>query len=355
MNDDQQAKPEESQEPNDQWAASSDDVQDEASERPASSDVESRDTSSSEDYSSQDAPSDEPMPTESTPMPSVIESQPVPPVPPVAPPQPAPVMTGYAPIQPVAPVAMPAENPGQGFGIAGIILGVLAIWPVGLPLSIVSMVKSSKVNASKTLGIVGLVINILAVLGSGLFLLIAMIGYAALQERESDTTSSYTINTGTISLDENYTPTNGDVYFDVPSSMTGWAMTKSDEDGVNEFTKDDNTQRFMTYQGVQSELRGQDRETTAAAMTLYVSEMKATSVPNSDATASVLCKSGKQLQFMTRRVTMTSEGTEFQGIVAVRMYEGHELSLIYLATTDEFSNLEWTDLVSQVSIMDGTQ
>lgn len=362
MNDDQQPKPEESQETNDQWSETPTDEQSQASEGSSLDNTESQDSSLSSDEAPQsDGVSDEPQSPEPVPQPPTPEAQPVAPVPPVAPPQspmyppqPAPAMAGYGVAQPIVPTGVPTENPGQGFGIAGIVLGVLAIWPAGLPLSIVSMVKSSKVNASKTLGIVGLIINILAILGSGLFLLIAIIGFAALQDSADDLSSSSSISSSsTISLDENYSPTGGDVYFNVPTSMTGWTMTKIDEEGVNEFTKDDSTQRFMTYQGVQSELTGQDREITASAMTLYVSEMSATTVPSSDGTINVTLQSGGSLEFMTRRITMTSEGTELMGIVAIRIYEGHELSLIYLATTDAFSSVEWVDFVSQVSIADG--
>lgn len=331
MNDDQQPKPEDSEEVTSQF------------EEPTA------------------APSESNEPVVDTPTPFAQPTPPIPPVAPVAPPpmpqsygpgvpQPAP---GYAP-QPPLPGVAPVENPGQGYGIAGIILGVLAIWPVGLPLSIVSMVKSSKANASKTLGIVGLVLNILASLATVFILLIAIIGFAALSSNAHNSSSSSSSTSSSVtSLDTNYAPST-EVYFSVPTTMSGWNVTKVNEDGVNEFTKSDSTARFMTYQGTQSQLTGGDRETTASAMTLYVSEMKATTVPNTDSTDTVSCTSGKLLQFMTRQVTLTSDGAELKGIVAVRMYEGHELSVIYLATTDEFSFSEWYDLLGQVSIADGT-
>ena len=130
MNDDQQQpKPTESQDVNTVNSSGSDPNVPEASPQAPS----------------QDAAQWSPVP-ESAPQPAPVTT-----VPPVQP-QPVP---SPAPMQPPAPTGMASHNPGQTMGIVSIILGVLTLWLIGLPLAIVSMVKSKKANASRTLGIIG--------------------------------------------------------------------------------------------------------------------------------------------------------------------------------------------------------
>jgi hypothetical protein len=97
-------------------------------------------------------------PTEPLPPPSAVS----------APPQPVYVPPAVG--QPYPPYQLPAENPGQVTGIIGIVLAFIGIVPIGLILSIISTVQSSKARASKVLGIVGIVLN-----GIGLLLLVAAI------------------------------------------------------------------------------------------------------------------------------------------------------------------------------------
>ena len=245
------------------------------------------------------------------------------------------------------------QNPGQTLGIVSIVLGVFALWFVGLPLAIISIVKSSKAKASKVLGIVGLVLNILAIFVSIFLILITIAAYNGIKER-AETATVKSTGSNLISLDTYYTPTSGSVYFAVPATISGWTITTVDEDGVNKFTKNDNTASFMSYQGVLSGLNGTDREVTETAMDDYVTELQATAVSDSDSTVSIkIMSNDKQLEFMTRQVTMTSDGKAVDGIIAVRMYEGHELSVIYLADPTAFSKSEWMSLTSKLSINDG--
>ena len=89
---------------------------------------------------------------------------------------PAPVAPSYHPAAPVA-------NPGKVLGIIGIVLGVIGLAPIGLILSIVSLVKSSKAHASKVLGIVGVVLNTLASLALLILIPLTLVTYVGVQER----------------------------------------------------------------------------------------------------------------------------------------------------------------------------
>lgn len=86
-----------------------------------------------------------------------------------------------------APVAV--VNPGKTLGIVGIVLSFIALAPVGLVLSIVSLVKSSKVGASKTLGIVGVVLNALAILSALMLIPLLFATLAGVQERAKDSSA----------------------------------------------------------------------------------------------------------------------------------------------------------------------
>lgn len=270
---------------------------------------------------------------------------------------PAPDAQSIAPVyaQPIAPTAPVTENPGQTLGIVGIVLGVLMIWPAGLPVSIISMIKSSKANASKLLGIIGVILNSLALLASGFVILMILIALPALQDaarRAETTSSSVSSSTETITLGTNYTPASGSVYFSVPV-YSGWSTTAVDQEGVKKLTKDDNTAIFMTYQGTLSSLTGTDKQMTETAMGEYLTQLEVSEVTGSESTISVECVSdGKLLQFETKQVAGTSDGKSIKGVVAVRMYEGHELAIVYLVTAADFSLSEWTSMVSKLQLSD---
>lgn len=263
-----------------------------------------------------------------------------------------------APGQPAAPGVQPQDNPGQTLGIVSIVLGVLAIWVVGLPLAIVSLVKSSKAKASKTLGIVGLILNILSLLATLFFIFVVVVSipYIAERAKELEATQAKIDAAYLIPLTMDYKPTNPDVAFSLPAAYYGWTETTTDRAGVTEFTKDDNSATFMTYQGTLSGMTGSDREMTQKAMADYIYQLEGVEVSNSESTYTFTCDSdGKMLQFETKQITATSDGRPIKGIVAVRMYEGHELSVIYLADADTFSLSTWSDMASQVTIDDGAR
>lgn len=90
------------------------------------------------------------------------------------------------PYVPTPPPTGPTQNrpsDGQTLGIIGLILGLLALWPVGLPLSIVSVVKAQKAQGSKVVGIVGIVFNALSVFVSLFIITIAIVAYGGIQQR----------------------------------------------------------------------------------------------------------------------------------------------------------------------------
>lgn len=95
---------------------------------------------------------------------------------------PQPPTPEYVPTPPQTP-NQPPRSDGQTLGIIGLILGILALWPVGLPLSIVSLVKASKTGASKVLGIVGIVFNGLSIIVSLLIIALTVTAYNGIQQR----------------------------------------------------------------------------------------------------------------------------------------------------------------------------
>lgn len=97
-------------------------------------------------------------------------------------------MENHPPTPPYVPTPPPTgptqhSSDGQTLGIIGLILGLLALWPVGLPLSIASVVKAQKVQGSKVVGIVGIVFNALSVLVSLIIITIALVAYNGIQQR----------------------------------------------------------------------------------------------------------------------------------------------------------------------------
>ena len=96
---------------------------------------------------------------------------------PQQPPQPA-----YVP-QPPTPAAPAASNDGHVVGIIGLVLAFVCLWPIGIVLSIISIVQAGKARASKTLGIVGLVLNILGIFVSVILVAITMVAYSGIQDR----------------------------------------------------------------------------------------------------------------------------------------------------------------------------
>ncbi len=79
---------------------------------------------------------------------------------------------GVAPVAPQvlqgAPARLAPRDSGLLLGLASIVLGFLQLWVIGLPLAIVSLVRSHKTKVSSTFGIIGVVINVF-ILGVSVF------------------------------------------------------------------------------------------------------------------------------------------------------------------------------------------
>ena len=106
-------------------------------------------------------------------------------------PQPQPAYVPQQP-QPTQPSAQP--NDGHVVGIIGLVMAFVFLWPVGIVLSIISIVQASKARASKTLGIVGLVLNILGILTSIILVAITVVAYNGIQDRAQTSQDHATAN-----------------------------------------------------------------------------------------------------------------------------------------------------------------
>lgn len=83
------------------------------------------------------------------------------------------------------PVSAP-KNPGQVTGIIGIVLSFIFLAPIGLILSIVSIVQSKNANQSTVLGIVGVILNFLAIIGGFIALALMITAYNGVQDRAQE-------------------------------------------------------------------------------------------------------------------------------------------------------------------------
>lgn len=132
------------------------------------------------------------------PQPPQPPQPPVPPTPYVAQPgQPGVPHPQYAPSQ---------EVPGQVTGIIGLVLAFVGLAPIGLILSIISVVQASKARASKVLGIVGIVINALGIVLVGLWLaLVVFAAYFGVQERAKEAGAQVSVTAVSRSAEAFYT------------------------------------------------------------------------------------------------------------------------------------------------------
>lgn len=270
---------------------------------------------------------------------------PVPPAPMVQPAQ-----------QIVVPVGVSASNPGKGFGIAGIILGVLMMWAIGLPLSIVSLVKSKKAHASSVLGIIGLVLNILAILGSIAITALIIVSYNGIQQKAHDASVQSQINSSkTITLDDTYTVPGGNAYWVFPGSHSGWTVDMVDQNGTNRMKRDDGNAYFTSFQGVDSYPQTSDGEATRAAISDYLKQTDKV-VRGSESTMTFpQASDGKPVEFIVQEYTSTStSGVLLKAVVAGRVFGGgHILLAIYTSQNSTYADSEWKALTAKLQINDG--
>jgi len=102
-----------------------------------------------------------------------------------------------APQAPQPPMG-PAPNPGKGLGIAGMILGIVAlvlfcIWYVAIPCAIVGLIlsligkkKSKEANAPTGMATAGLILSVIALAFDLLIAILAIVGIAVLSSAAKD-------------------------------------------------------------------------------------------------------------------------------------------------------------------------
>lgn len=257
------------------------------------------------------------------------------------------------------PAAPPAQNPGQTLGIVSIILGFLGISIVGLPLAVVSLVKSSKARVSRALGVIGIILNALVFIGSIIALVVLLAAYRGVNERASLQSSrsvqqSNETTAATIPLSQPYSVSGGDAYWLFPSTYSGWTLDAFDQGGMNRLTRNDKQATFVSFQGKASYSYVTDTELTHAAMASYLSQGSTMKVGEEASMYIPQQSDGKKVEFIVQRYSDTSGGATKQGIIAARAFDnGHILILNYLASQGSFYESEWTALTKKVKINDG--
>ena len=108
--------------------------------------------------------------------------------------QPQPAYVPQQPPQPQPTQPSARQNDGHVVGIIGLVMAFVLLWPVGIILSIISIVQAGKAHASKTLGIVGLVLNILGILTSIILVAITVVAYNGIQARAQTSQDHATAN-----------------------------------------------------------------------------------------------------------------------------------------------------------------
>ncbi len=114
---------------------------------------------------------------------------------------PTPQPTYAAPGQPTTYSPPPAQNPGQTMGIIGLVLAFVGLAPIGLVLSIISLVQSGKAQASKTLGIIGTILNSLEII-AGVILILLFTGLLAIASLEPADDARLRLITYAIEIDD---------------------------------------------------------------------------------------------------------------------------------------------------------
>ena len=109
-------------------------------------------------------------------------------------PQPQPAYVPQQPPQPQPTQPSARQNDGHVVGIIGLVMAFVFLWPVGIVLSIISIVQAGKAHASKTLGIVGLVLNILGIFASVILVAITVVAYNGIQARAQTSQDHSTAN-----------------------------------------------------------------------------------------------------------------------------------------------------------------
>lgn len=268
-----------------------------------------------------------------------------------------------------APYQVAAENPGKTLGIVSIVLGALMIWIVGLPLGIVSIVKSRKAQASPMLGIIGTILNALAIIGSIILVMLVVMAYGGLKESAKEVQQEATSNQAKLDAEtqsavggldvpitESYKVTKGDgnAYWSFPAPPSGWKLVTFDKEGVNTIQRTDDSAQFTSYQGIES-ITGTDEEATRTGINTYLTALSAKKVGAESTMIFSRMSDGKSVEFITQNYTfLAPDSVPAKGRIAGRVFDnGHVLLVAYYAVEDTFSETDWDSLTAKLHIDDG--
>jgi hypothetical protein len=273
--------------------------------------------------------------------------------------------------QPTVPTAnLPGENPGQTLGIVSIVLGVCMIAVVGLPMAIVSIVKSSKAHAPKTLGVIGLVVNILSIIG-GIILtaLIVLAVQAGIQERareieEMSSADSSVIQPPVLSSDviaygipltQNYVPTQDTISMTFRSVPSGWTKESKESDGMysETLTRDDGLVIVTLQTTMLGAVADTDLLQTEANLDYLFTSMGDTVIRGEVSNVGVARQSdGKTVEFMAVPYADTTSADEVLGVAAERSFGDLDMLIEYRALTNEYRVDDWHAIIQLITIND---
>jgi hypothetical protein len=249
-------------------------------------------------------------------------------------------------------------NPGKVMGIVSIVLGVLTIWVVGLPLAIVSLVKSKKAKASAALGIAGIVINVIAIFMSILLAVIFLTAFKSIQDKaktdkESQSSVSRSAAEVDVPLGTSYFTDTGSAYWAFPSSFPGWEIITLDQDGANAMQRESGGARLVLYQGVDEFGSLSDEEASRSIIGEYLTSAGATAAGDEGRTTFPQMSDGKNVEFLTQHYTFSKDGETAKAIIAARAFAGTRILLVtYTSTAESYSESEWLDLSESMQISD---
>ena len=274
-------------------------------------------------------------------------------------------------VQPTTPVAAPPvksyqqaqSNPGQGFGVASIVLGVLLLWLVGLPLGIMSIMKSRKANASALLGIIGTVLNVLAIFISIILLVVGVAAFRQMQtkarsievnaqELKNETLAQEAKNK-TYKLTQDFT--SSALYWSL-STPNNWTTTALDKDGLNQFAKPGTNTLFTTLQATRDGLESNKSDLIAskAYVDEYIAAMKAKGTYLTiDSTSTIEVPFLENNDTMELYLVKMHDSTPTGGYTswfAVRAVSDRIVALNYAGNTSDITQAEWQSLLESVSL-----
>jgi hypothetical protein len=266
----------------------------------------------------------------------------------------------------------PVSNPGKGFGIAAIILSVFLLWIIGLPLAIVSWVRSSRAGASVVLGVVGTVMNVLSVIGSVILVvalwsafLVVLSGVettstpapttsaSAAAPTDEKTTEDTSAVPSVVALSDSYRPGTGAAVWAL-SFPTDWTIVTLDEDGLNQIRSADNNEYISTLQGIDDTYAGMsDEDGSRQAMNDYITYLQGTASGDESTVTFAQTSGGPDVEFLTTRFTYPAEsGRLVEGVIASRVYDGNYLVITYECLEGHWSSATWEEQVAETAVND---